>query len=74
MASENTVFYEKLAEAVRNYPPCLYDKSRLRRFPDYKLKNPFVLVLLSEHSQVSEIIEIGGKKVSGICRAAKAAG
>ena len=26
MASENTVLYEKLAEAVRNYP-CLYDKS-----------------------------------------------
>ena len=26
MASENTVFYEKLNEALRNYP-CLYDKS-----------------------------------------------
>ena len=29
LASTNTVFYEKLAKAVRNYP-CLYDKSRLR--------------------------------------------
>ena len=36
-----------------------------------------MVVLVSEHSQVSEInaaVKIVGKKLSGICRAAKAAG
>ena len=51
MASENTVFYEKLAEAFCNYP-CLYDKSWLAVT---NFKKPFVLVLVSEHSQVSQI-------------------
>ena len=55
MASENTVFYEKLAEAVRNYL-CLYDKSsddfkdtNKKSFVGKMLRKRLVLVLVSEH-------------------------
>ena len=63
MASENTVFYEKLAEAVRNYT-CLYDKSRIIPAQTIsirlQIKNPFLLVVLvSKHSQVSKIANCG---------------
>jgi len=55
MASESTVFYEKLAGAVRNYP-CLYDKSsddfndtNIKSFSGKMLQKRLVLALVSEH-------------------------
>ena len=58
MASENTVFYEKLAEAIGNYP-CLYDKSRPEASDDFKVANKKAFCVstgyVTKHSQVSEI-------------------
>ena len=54
MASENTIFYEKLAEAVPNYPMPL-GQIQAQMISRLQIKKPFVLVLASEHSQVLEV-------------------
>ena len=54
MASENTVFSEKLAEAVAIIPTSTTNPGS-DDFEVTNKKKPFVLVLVSEHSQVSEL-------------------
>ena len=58
MASENTVFYEKLAEAVRNYPwpasmanPQMISRIQIKKksFAGKMCEKRLVLVLVSEH-------------------------
>ena len=54
MASENTIFNEKLAEAVPNYPVPL-GQIPAQMISRLQIKKSFVLVLAGEHSQVLEV-------------------
>ena len=64
--SENTVFYEKLAEAIRKYP-YLYEKSRLRWFQALQIKKTFCVstvnwTFTSLRSKCSRDKKLVGKK------------